>query len=355
MTVAVDTAVATWYAIKGLNDLWWRCEVPAKVIGGKVAAIPEDIGGRLLTKPNDGDVFPWHETDEGAEYPRHEGAAVWVRPDSPRVIHSVAMAEQGFRQVAEVDDNYLSNPRFNLYMRQNRMDAKGRLNHLLALASMDAVIFSTDWLMGEYEEAFEKEAHLTPELHVVGNHIDADVWFEPEPYDGPLRVGYMGSPQHVWDVKLAIPALWWAAENGCHVVFIGIDPAEHVGDAFPYEYVPWVDPAEYHRTPLPLDIGVVPLTMNRHTMGKSDIKPLEYGMSGAAVVAQNCPVFNRTYKHEETVLFAGGVDEFGYQLQRLVKDAKLREELVLNMRRYILEERTAQGHADEWRKAVCGD
>jgi len=78
-------------------------------------------------------------------------------------------------------------------------------------------------------------------------------------------------------------------------------------------------------------------------------------MSGAACVAMNMPVYNRTYKHEETVLFAQSREEFLYQTSRLVKDHALRKYLVENMQGYIREERDITKHTDEWMTAINGD
>jgi hypothetical protein len=114
--------------------------------------------------------------------------------------------------------------------------------------------------------------------------------------------------------------LAWAARNGCEVVLIGYDPHWHpqcavdgiaglsYGDefGFPHRQIPWVDPQQYGRDKAvyPLDIALAPLEVTAFNLGKSDVKALEYGMSGAAVVAQNMPVY-QTLRHGETGFLAG--------------------------------------------------
>jgi hypothetical protein len=53
------TAPATFIAVKGGNDLYWRLEAPAKAIGAKNIQIPEDGGYFAVAYPNVDTVFPW--------------------------------------------------------------------------------------------------------------------------------------------------------------------------------------------------------------------------------------------------------------------------------------------------------
>src|SRR5262249_23733412 len=110
----------------------------------------------------------------------------------------------------------------------------------------------------------------------------------------------------------------------------------------------------YHRRYLNIDIGLAPLVNNDHTMGKSDIKGLEYTMSGAAFVAQNNLVYNRTWKHGETALLAGGPDEMAHAVADLINNHRQREELAEAAKQYVLEERTIQGNLHEWQEAIVG-
>lgn len=352
--MSVATACATWYAIQGGNDLGWRVEAPARVIGAKTCIMPEVGAYYCLMVPNTDSEFHWVVTEDGADYPQHEGAAVWTRPDLARATHAKAMRElHGIRTVAEVDDNYLSDPKLNYFMRVNGFDATARLDHMKAVASMDAIIVTTPGLRAHYEQTLARRFRHCPPVYVCGNHVELDRWPAPVPAeDGRLRVGYMGSESHRWDLKLAFPALKWAADNGHHVVLIGHDPQWR--RYMDYTHVPWTTPAEYRRTALPLDIGLAPLRHDTHTLGKSDIKALEYWMSGAAVIASNMPVYNQTVKHFENGILAGSREEMWIWTQRLCNDRGLREALVDAGQEYVREERDIIKHADEWREAVLG-
>lgn len=362
-----EAAVATWIVSKGGADIYWRAEMPAKYLGAKLLIIPEKNSKNYM-RPNISNkrgAFRWQMTEEGAYYPDIEGTVVWTRPCMVRATHGAAMSMNGHRVICEVDDNYLSPPGQNIFMKRNNYGALSRRSHMQAFASMDAIICSTKWLRDEYASTFRKELRYVPDMYVARNNVEsADPRWQPQPrpwlegHNGRLRVGIQGSHQHVHDWRLAAPALHLAKEMGCEIVFMGLDPAEHdptwkdfLGE---YTHIPWSDPRLYHQQQIPFDIGLCPLLMNRHTLGKSDIKFLEYTMSGVATVAMNNAVYNRSMKHMETGLLAGSPDEMAICVQDLIRYPKRREELVANARQFVLEERTIEGNISEWADAVHG-
>ncbi len=367
------TAPASWYVITGNSDYYWRVTAPAKAIGAKVVAIPEDGGFYALTQPNDDTAFPWsQDEDGGTRYPEHEGAAaVWTRPDGPRALHSLSMRGKGIRTVAEVDDNYLSNPRLNLFMRSNGFGPREREQHLKACASMEALIVTTRELRDIYYKAIRKMfgRAAVPPMFVCGNHLFADDWPERIEQDGPLRVGWMGSPSHVWDIDLAWPAMLHARNQGCETITIGYNPADP--DDYPItseralhktqqwgkalsRSVGWEKMDGSSRLALPLDIGLCPLLHNDFTVGKSDVKAVEYTIAGAAVVASATPVYTENWVHGETALLASSPQEMLDHVDHLVRHPSTRERLVEAAQQYVREERDITKHAGEWREAVLG-
>ena len=366
------TAPATWFVITGASDYYWRVYGPARAIGGKVCAIPEEGGYFALTHENDDTVFPWKITDgdPGVSYPALEGTAVWTRPDLPRATHARAMKDLlGARIVAEVDDNYLADARQNLFMRANNWDAQARTGHLKAVCSMDALVTTTAVLRDTYYRALKDMfgRPLLPEFHVCDNHVFLDDWPQRIERDGPLRVGWMGSTAHVWDIDLAWPAFMHAKNLGCETIVAGYNPADPEG--FPIESnraynkalqwrktgireLPWKQLDGTQRLELPFDIGLCPLVHNDFTMGKSDIKAVEYTIAGAAVVASASPVYTRNWVHGETCLIASSPQQMLDHVDLLVKKPSLRERLVRNAQQYVREERDMAKHATEWEDAV---
>ena len=364
------TCPATWYAIVGNSDYYWRVNAPARAVGAEVCAIPEKGGWYAITQPNDDTEFHWTQNEDGlTEYPNHQGAAVWTRPDLARATHAKAMRElHGVRTIAETDDNYLADRKHNIHMRENGFSDKDRLDHMKAMASMHAMVFSTDWLRDFYVKELGKQfgKKRLPESFVCRNHVFEEDWPIIEDYDGPPRVGWMGSPSHVWDVNLAWPALLYAKQNGGKTFMVGYDPAEgdvvhpkakhNVGQwrKVGYEHIGWRKLDGTSRMRLPFDIGLAPLVTNEFTLGKSDIKAVEYTISGAAVVAQNNPVFNRDWVHGETALLVGSPSEMIDAVALLMRNAKLRNTLVENAQQYVRENRGGKQLTEEWQAALVG-
>lgn len=368
---------ATFIAIVGGNDLFWRLEAPARAIDAKTIIVPEgEVANTNFLEPNDDGTFRWQLVDDGyAEYPDVEGNVVWTRPDTIRAVHADAMRQAGRTVISEVDDNYLSDPNLNIFTRVNRYDRKMQHEHLVAMASHDRIVFSTEWLRDRYWKAMRKAfpGKTLPEPFVCMNNIDEADWPEPVERDGPLRVTWMGSPSHVWDVDLAWPALLHASRNlGCETWTIGYDPTkpgasmgiksgkseraewkEAQWRKVGAKHIPWQKPADYHRSAIPADIGLCPLVRNDQTLGKSDVKAIEYTINGAAVIAQNNEVYNRTWKHGETALLCGSPQEMLQQVELLVRDDVLRETLVNNAQQYVREERGLKQLRDEWGTAVA--
>lgn len=359
---------ATFYAITGNSDYSWRVHSPARAVNAKTCLIPEQGGYYAVTQPNEDTEFRWSQDERGfTSYPDHEGVAVWIRPDLARASHAKAMRELfDIKTIAETDDNYLADRKHNIYMRENGFGQKERLEHMKSVASMNAIVFSTEWLRDFYyrELVGEFGKKRLPPMFVCRNHVFHDDWPEVEEYDGPVRVGWMGSPSHVWDVNLAWPALLYAKQNGAKTVMMGYDPAEgdithpkaklNVGQwkKVDYDYIPWAKMEGTKRLSLPVDIGLCPLLANEFTLGKSDIKAIEYVISGAAVVAQNIPVFNKHWKHGETALLVGSPSEMIDAVALLMKDHKLRAELVANGQQYVRECRNETHLREEWMAAL---
>jgi hypothetical protein len=309
-----------------------------------------------------------------------EGTAIWQRPDMPRAHLSYWMQDAGIRTVGETDDNYFASVDQNLFLRHNHFDEKQRSQHARALAFQDACVFSTAELRDMYQREFRArfgKQHL-PELHVCRNHVPASDWPERDERDGPLRVGFMGSASHVWDIGSLGYASFHAAHGlGCETTFIGYTPADpdantngwDPGEEFRSErsrehsaawkkvvsrHIPWVEPDAYHRAALPLDIGIAPLRTNEFNLGKSDVKMVEHAISGVASVCSNMPVFNTAgWKHEVNCLMASTQEDFAHAVVRLVHDAKLRYELVANAQEMVMNERGDKQIKEEWSAAIA--
>lgn len=400
---------ATFYVQKGSNDTWFRCEAPAEAVGGRVAYLRERSLDRAVTHPNTNTGIPWRmefQTGQGVVtasskrayealrktrlvyenvdvvFPKHEGVAVWTRPCGRRAVLAQMMRNQGIVTVAETDDNYFSEAKFMLRQRQIGWNDEAMEIVCRAMASMDRNVFSTEWLRDRYHKEYRKrlgKQHL-PDMFVCRNHIPRAAWPDRDHGTGVVRVGFMGSGSHVWDINIAYAAFHAAKTyGGATTTMIGYNPA--APDREPDEieidgetvqlrsekskrvrekwgrvvdtHIPWIDPGEYRRAALPLDVGLCPLWVDDFTMGKSDSKMLEYTISGAAGVCWNTPVYNSAgWKHGVNCLMASNWREMADATLRLLSDPKLRFELVTAAQEYVWAERNEDVLKAEWSEAL---
>jgi hypothetical protein len=399
--MAVATAPATFIVAADHGDTTWRSAWPAAAIGARRAEIPKPQLERALLGPNTDTPFPWAvlaTTDKGEtalvgdgeqwrlfsagrprltrlelRFPELEGAALFVRPCLARATLAKVMRAQGTLTIAETDDNYFAPKRQNLVLRAQAEGEKAFDLHAKAMASMDRNVFSTEWLRDRYLREYRRrfgEVGL-PEPFVARNCVPASAWPELEEYDGPLRVGFMGSASHVWDVHIAYAAFHAAKHLKATTTMIGYSPADpdpgvdetlRTRDSLAVSrkwakvidrHIHWTDPSVYHRRQLPLDIGVAPLRKGEFNHGKSDSKALEFTISGAACVLMRHPVFERAgWKHEENCLLASTQSDMGIQTLRLLRDPVLRRDLVAAAREMVANERNDEVMRTEWLAAV---
>lgn len=387
--------------------------MPASAVGGKVIKIQEDELSRAVLGPNDDTAFPWHMILDGEKianrsefdalaakggshtggpvFPTLEGTVVFTRPDPQRATLGLVMASLGYLTVAEADDLYLAPAEQNLFTRVNNADESTRDWHARSMVSFARCVFSTQWLRDRYHREFKtrfrnerRSGHVLPELFVCRNNIPRDQWPTPIERDGPLRVGFMGSPSHIWDVDEAHAAFETAKHYGCETWMLGYSPGHldknpnepetitlddgTVHDARSKEsraaeadwrrvidrYVPWTKPDIYHRQAIPFDIGVAPLIYNDFTSGKSDVKNVEYTISGAVSVCANLPAYNMAgWKHGVNCLMANHPTEYARAVQTLIRDRPMREELLAAAREMVWNERSEVQLKAEWSEALA--
>ncbi len=326
-----------------------------------------------------------------AEFPTLTGEpVVFARPSRAQEALAKALRMQGVRTLAETDDNYFANPNMNIFSREDPEYALKQRIHAVALASMHACVFSTDWLRDRYFKEFEarfkveglSKKQWLPESFVCRNHMPLWAWPEPEPYDGPLRFGFMGSPSHVFDMaQLGYASFHAAKALGCKTICIGYSPSNPDPDipeeievdgeihqtrsekslavsrkwqSVVDEHRTWVDPAVFKRGGLPLDIALAPVLATDFNFGRSDIKNIEAVVAGAAPVCSRHPIFTRAgWKHEVNCLMGGSQEDLAEQVVRLIRDRPLREAIVEAGREMVRTERNEHVMAAEWREALA--
>ncbi len=333
---AVEPVLATFYYQATKATTYWRCQVPSRYLPGQCLQHAE-LG---------------RHDDENAplDFGDQEGAAVFqFAADKLRAfIAGVAMPREGIRVLVEVDDNYLD--RSDNITRQRAgwslnigESAHTMQGHRWIVGKADGVICSTRRLAEVYAE-------VNPNVYVCRNSIDLSDWPEvPKPDDGIFRIGWFASRSHERDWRLVRSALSWASRQpGVQVVTMGYEP--------PYTFNrlqhPWSeDLGVYRRLMAQLDVGVCPVLSTGWADCRSDVKALEYAMSGALPVMSNVAPYEDW--RDGPGLFAHSEKAWADQIKWCVRNRDEVRALAAEAKAYVMGERLIGHEIPRWREAVA--
>lgn len=190
--------------------------------------------------------------------------------------------------------------------------------------------------------------------HVLPNTVDC-AKFTRQPRDdgdGPITIGFCGSPSHHLDMPLVMPGLHDLLQKypgRVRVVSMGCPMPELQGLA-DYTYHEPVVATEYPRalSNLRLDIGLAPLRDTFFNSAKSDIKYLEYAATGAAIIASPVPPYQTSVREDRGVFArANTPDAWSVAMRRLIEDPGLRRQLATNAYEWVHAERASASVAME--------
>lgn len=333
--------LATWWRQATPGTTYWRCTVPAKALPGQVLGLRNTS---LLDRP------------DGVQLVGQEGASIWQFPgNATRALIMSHVQEEGLGKVlVEVDDNYLlpapQIPGFKGQWQRNfdrsEEDRYSHQAHAAICRWVDGIIVSTPILAEHYA------AVTAAPIHVCPNSVDLDDWPAPKERkdDRVLRIGYAGSPSHLFDVKLIHRALGWAAnQSRAEVWKIGLGLTEWL---FEHKAFAWTDDmAEYRRNLQVLDVGLCPLKRSAWHDCKSDIKAIEYALAGALPIVQaDSPVFADWV---DVVPSATTETEWRKVVKWAVSSPEEVKELAGKAREFVLASKLIEQHIGKWKAAIA--
>ena len=337
-----EPCLATWWRQKTEGSAYVRCALPARHTQGQVLRL------KHTDLAEDGDKVIM---------PRQRGAAIWQFPgDATRGTLMANLQELGIPVFMEVDDNYLEpSPKipgvrekspWNKRIADGYPAAYSNEAHGRIARWVDGIIVATELLAKRYRK-------VNPNVFVCPNQVEPADWPELEKADdGILRIGWAGSTSHRWDAQLAKRALEWASkQDGVEVVMIGFRAA---GFDFEHTYVPWSDGLEgYRRNLMQLDVGLAPIVENVWSVGKSDLKALEYAMAGAMPIVSRAEPYRGWWEHEMPALSAANPKEFLRQVQWAVANRDEVKRIAYEARLHVLHHRTIDKNAWRWEEAIA--
>lgn len=216
-----------------------------------------------------------------------------------------------------------------------------------AAASCDRVTTTTEPLANWFREELGHS-----DVRVVGNAVPAAA-IRPRPArgEGRLRVGFVGGISHDGDLELIRPAME-AIGDRVEWVFFGAQPKE---PPVRIEFHPGVPVGEYQARMLGLDLDLVvaPLEDNRFNTCKSNLRLIEAGMVGAAVIAQRMEPY--VAGDPPVFAYAETPQEWIQAIQAFVDAPMIERQLSADaMQRWAAENHTLEGRlparVDAWLK-----
>lgn len=333
----LDAVKATFYNAETPATTYLRCQLPARYLP---AVVRPDA---MIAESDTELLFPEH---------RGKAAIFQIGADVGTAFAAIAMRDAGgIRVLVETDDNYLTSPGKQIRNRQQwaKKIGQGRAHsaegHRWIIEQADGVIVTTEFLASQYRK-------LAREVFVCPNTVDPADWPEPEkPDDGTLRIVWPASLSHGDDAVLVTRALEWASRQPDVEVYVtGLEPR------WPFKYgrIPWIDDLDGYRAHFRLfDIGVAPVRPSAFSLGRSDVKALEYAMGGCAPVLSDVAPYD-AWTDGENCLKASDAKGFLRAIQQLVENRDEVKQLAAAARGYVLAERTTQAQVHLWQEAIDG-
>jgi len=173
-----------------------------------------------------------------------------------------------------------------------------------------AVVVSTEFLAEKYRA-------LNPNVHILPNFIDYDIFYRPVPQrrDGKITIGLLGSsiqPSNFALVDKSLRALVERYGARLHIYFVGWEcPKGWEGHpqttflSFVHEYVNYAAQLKDWNW----DIALIPLASDEYNQCKSYIKWLDYSAAGIASIFSDVSVYNQVVTHDSTGLLMPNSDQ----------------------------------------------
>lgn len=262
---------------------------------------------------------------------RHQANAwVFQYPNSDAREMWDYAAKIGKKRVIDVDDNYLSKNLRGIvgeYHEKNAIEwAKRQDSHRVMCEEADYIICATPRLAEWYSETNKN-------VVVCENTVDPRDWNVKT--KKKRIVGVVLSTNHLKHMHMVRDAMRAASGfKDVEVQVLGLDPDWD----FPYTHVGFTPSvASYRRVVSRWSVGLAPVVDNDLTSCKSDLKWLEFTISGAAMIASDVTA----YQHiaDDCVLRAESSLDFVDGVLGVLRSESLRRRLVRNSLAHVRRDR----------------
>lgn len=162
-------------------------------------------------------------------------------------------------------------------------------------------------------------------------------------------IGWGGSHGHLEDMAEIAPYLieWMDQHPEVHLCLMGSDPIWRLFDDIPRAKKTHILPGsldDYYRFLSTIDIGVGHLKNTAFNRSRSDVKFLEYAVSGVVPVMTHLESYLYSLEHGRTGFLYHTIEECLQILDHLVENPTLRYQVSRSAREYVLKERLQEQH-----------
>jgi glycosyltransferase involved in cell wall biosynthesis len=262
-----------------------------------------------------------------------------------------SMHKAGLRVFFECDDDMFLHLAEHLTEDIDRERLERAQTAIHTVLRCDGVTVSTRRLKTVVEYATKGAVPVA----VVPNFIDADWWHliqkQARRIVPPVTIGWAGAKRNDADLDAMAegwrrvadryPAVRFVVQGWAPEVITAAVPADRL------TVLPFIALEKYPAGLVNIDIGCCSVADTPFNACKSVIKALEYGLSGAAVVATSA-LYGQVIRHNDTGLIADTADAWTACLGHLVADAEHRRVLAGRLRRRVLAEHNLQASATKW-------
>ncbi len=191
--------------------------------------------------------------------------------------------------------------------------------------------------------------HLNKHCEVFPNQISHVPPERPLGECSEVVIGWGGSHGHLEDLaEIAEPLSNWIMTQPNVVLHLMCsDPIWKLFDPLPLHKKRCTPPGsidEYYDFLAKIHIGIAPLKNTAFNRSRSDVKFLEYAVSGVVPVLSRMEPYLRFVKNEETGFLYKDSSELIGILNRLAEDASLRRGIAKSARQYVMTERLQLEH-----------
>lgn len=184
----------------------------------------------------------------------------------------------------------------------------------------DLVIVGNDYLGNRARQAGARRVELLPTVVDVSKYAVV-----PSVPDGPITIGWIGSPSTAWYLHHISPVLREMVEScGARIVAVGANTEQLSG--LPVQVKSWSEQGEVADIQ-EFDIGIMPLPDEPFERGKCGYKLIQYMACGKPVVASPVGVNSVIVCEGVEGFLANALSQWSAALRNLCDDPSLRKRL----------------------------